>query len=243
MKCSDARKITYISEYPEVISQDLLDAKRHIKECPKCRVFFEQELAFSSLLKEKVIKDKAPSELRQQLLKPAHIRRRRLKLMHKLIFIAASLMLFFGGYLLKLHSDTESLIEKIVNDHIGFLSYSGLQISSSDPEEIRAWFKGRIDFGLVLPDISAELRGARLCLLNNKRLALIFYECSGSQLSLFMTTKLNPERLLWGKEVMIKGKKVHVVERKGYNLLLWQERGLTYALVSDLGIDELKKII
>ena len=43
--------------------------------------------------------------------------------------------------------------------------------------------------------------------------------------------------------MIVKGRKVHIVEQKGYNLLLWQDRGLTYALVSDLSLDELKKII
>lgn len=243
MKCSNARKITYLSEYPEVITSEMVEAKRHVNECPECRTFFEQERAFPSLLREKVTKAEAPLELRQRLLKPVPARKTHSSLIRKIISIAAILMLFAGGYIFKLHSDTESLVKKIVNDHIDFLSYSGIQISSSYPDEIKTWFNGRVDFGAVLPELSATLKGARLCLLDEKRLALVFYEHGGSQLSLFMTTELNPERLLSDEEVILKGKKVHIVEQKGYNLLLWQDRGVTYALVSDLSIEELKKII
>ncbi|MBI4848206.1 MAG: hypothetical protein HY808_06455 [Nitrospirae bacterium] len=243
MKCGNARKITYLSEYPEVVTQEMVEAKRHVNECPECRTFFEQERAFSALVREKVAKDEAPSELRRLLLKPVPARKIHSKLLYKIISIAAILMLFAGGYIFKLHSDTASLVEKIVNDHIDFQSYSGIQIISSDSGEIKTWFNGRVDFGAVVPGLSATLKGARLCLLDEKRLALIFYEHGGSQLSLFMTTELNPERLLTDEEVIVKDKKVHVVERKGYNLLLWQERGVTYALVSDLSIEELKKTL
>jgi len=243
MKCQNARKIIYLSEYPKVVTQEMVEAKRHVNECPECRSFFEQERKFTSLLRENVTKDKVPAELRQRLLKPVSSRRTHSKLLYKIISIAAILMLFIGGYIFKLHRDTASLVEKIVNDHIGFQSYSSIQISSSEPDEIKKWFSGRVEFGVVIPKLSAILKGARLCLLDEKRLALVFYEHDGSQLSLFMTTELNPERLLSGEEVILRGKKIHIVEHKGYNLLLWQERGVTHVLVSELSIEKLKRII
>lgn len=243
MKCKEARKITYISEYPEVISQETVEAKRHLRECHDCKKFFEQERIFSALLKERLKRDEVPHELRQRLLKPMPKQKRYSRLVYKLISLAAVLMLFVGGYIYKLHSDAESMVREIINDHINFLSYSGIQISSSDPIAIQNWFKGRIDFGVVLPELSATLKGARLCLLKEKRLGLVFYEQRDSQLSLFIMTELNPERLWSGKEVIIKGKKVHIVEEKGFNVLLWLERGITYALVSDLNMEELEKII
>lgn len=242
MKCKDSRKINYLAEYPQVVTEDMLEAKRHVNECQECREFFEQEKAFSSLLRQKVIKDKAPAELSQRILKTS-AKNTRKRLIYKLLSVAAVLILFAGGYIFKMHTDTNSLVGKIIEDHISFLSYLGIQISSSSPDEVRSWFDGRVDFGVNVPELSARIKGARLCLLDKKRLALVFYEHNGSQLSLFMTTELNPERLLSGKEVIVKGRKVHIVEQKGYNLLLWQDRGLTYALVSDLSLDELKKII
>lgn len=243
MRCNEARKKTYLSEYPEVVNQDMIEAKRHIRECPECKKFFEQERAFSTLLRQKITIDPLPSELRQRLLKPVSEEKGYSKLLYRVIAIAAILMLFAGAYIYKLHSDTESFVRDIINDHINFLSYSGIQVSSSNPLEIQNWLNGRVDFGAVLPELSATLRGARLCLLKDKRLGLVFYEYRGSQLSLFMTTELNPQRLWSAKEVMIRDKKVRIVQQKGFNLLLWQERGITYALVSDLGIEELKKII
>lgn len=225
-----------------MVTEDMLEAKRHINECRECAEFFEQENAFAALLRQKVAKDKAPDELRQRILNASSKRNMRSKLIYKLLSAAAIVLLLAGGYILKMHSDTKSLASKIIDDHINFLSYSGVQIQSSNPDEIEAWFGGRVDFGVNISELSAKLKGGRLCLLDEKRLALIFYEHEGSQISLFMTGELNPERLLSGKEVEVRGKKMRIVEQKGYNLLLWQDRGLTYALVSDLNFDELKKI-
>lgn len=244
MKCSKARKITYLSEYPEVITGEMIEANRHVKECPDCKRFFEQEKTFSVLLKQKIKKESLPSELRERLMFCTTSKRRRpLELIYRLAAITALLMLFIGGYIYKLHYDTKSIVEDIINDHINFLSSSGIQISTSNPLLIEDWFKERLDFAVHIPHIRANLKGARLCLLRDKRLGLVFYEHSGSQISLFMTTELNPERLLSGKEVMIGDKEIHFVEQRGFNMLLWQERGVTYALVSQLGIEELKKIL
>lgn len=242
MRCNEARKITYLSEYPEAVSHKVMEAKRHLKECPECRRFFEQEKAFSALLRQKLTKEPVPSELRERLLRHVSERKTYSRIIYKLISIAVVLMLFAAGYIYKLHSDTESFVMDIINDHINFLPYSGIQISSSDFLTIQKWFNGKVDFSVVLPELKAEIKGARLCFLKGKRLGLVFYEHRGSQISLFITTGLNPERL-WAKEVMIHGKRMKIIEKNGFNLLLWQEKGITYALVSDLDTEELKKII
>ena len=243
MKCKDSRKINYLAEYPHVVSEDMLESKRHINDCRECREFFEGERAFGSMLRQRAAKDELPAGLRQGILKTAPVRDTRSRLLYKLLSIAAILILFAGGYIFKIHRDTMSLAGNIIEDHIGFLSYSGIQITSTNHDEVKAWFGGRVDFGVNVPELSARLKGARLCLLDKKRLALVFYELNGSQISLFMTDELNPKRLFSGKEVEVRGKKVRIMEQKGYNLLLWQDRGLTYALVSDLNLEELKKII
>ncbi len=62
MNCNNARKTTYLSEYPEVVDQDVLEAKRHIKECRECRKFIEGEKSFGSLLRNTVKKETAPAE-------------------------------------------------------------------------------------------------------------------------------------------------------------------------------------
>jgi len=242
MNCSEARKVTYLAEYPEAVSPEVIEAKRHLKGCPECKRFFEQERAFSRLLRQNIVREPVPSELRKELLRHVSKRKTFPKMVYKILSIAAVLMLLTAGYIYKLHSDIKSFVMDIINDHINFLPYSGIQISSQDPLTLQKWFTGKVEFSVVLPELKAEIKGARLCFLRGKRLGLVFYEHKGSPISLFITSGLNPERL-WSKEVIIHGKRMKIVEKNGFSLLLWQEKGITYALVSGLDAEELKKII
>ncbi len=243
MKCSDARKIAYISEYPEVVSQGLLDAKRHIKECQGCREFFNGEQLFSSMLRDAVIKDTIPKELGDRVLN-LKTEKKRYPKTYQILTIAVSILLLAGGiYIFQDYKKDSSIVRQIVEDHIKFLPLSGVQISSSNPEEIKAWFRGKVDFPVNVPYISAKLKGGRLCLFDKKRLALLFYEHNGSLLSLFISDEMDMQKIKNGKEVIIGGKAMLFVEERGYNLFLWQEKGLTYALVSELGLKEIKRLI
>lgn len=244
MKCRDARKTTYISEFPEVVTSGLLDARRHTKECRECGEFFEAEKFFGAMLRNSVKKDSVSEELKNRLLNVRMQKTRHLKRLYQALTVAASIIIVvMAGYMYSTYVKNPSILNKIVGDHIQFLPSPGMQISSSNPAEIMAWFRGRVDFSVNIPDLSADLKGGRLCRIDKKRLALLFYELNNSQISLFITDELDANKIKTGKEVMLKGRRMRLVEEKGYSLLLWQERNLTYALVSELNIEEIKKLI
>jgi len=244
MKCNDIRKAIYLSEFPEAVSNDLVNAKRHVKDCAECSAFLEGERAFSTMLKKAVREDPVPQELKDRIL---HSSKWEKKYPNKAFFqwvgIAASILfLIVTGYFLTMSRNGSPFLKEIVNDHVQFVLSPGVQIGSSDLEEIKKWFRDKVDFAVVVPNISAKLKGGRLCLLGNKRLALLFYEHGGSQISLFISD--NPDlKVNIGKEVVINKRQMHFVEDRGYNLLLWQEKGLTYVLVSELTLEEIKKAI
>lgn len=243
MKCKNARKIVYISEYPEVISQGLLEAERHMKECQGCKEFIKGEKNFSLMLRNAIKKDAVPGELINRIFSKERQQKRYLKPLYKWLAIAASILLIVVvSYIFSIHTEEPEIIGQIVNDHIQFLPSTSRQIISSNPDEIMAWFKGKVDFSVNIPDLSAQLRGGRLCLLERKRLALLFYEYNGSPISLFITNEISMQKIKAGSGVMLKNRKVYSADR-GYNVLLWQERGLTYFLVSELSIEEIKKLI
>lgn len=244
MRCNEARKTLYKSEYPEPVSNQLLKAKRHVKDCKDCIAFLEAERAFGTILRKAIEKDVAPEDLRNRLLNMKKPERRSSKRTYQFFAIAATILIFvIAGYIFRGGSDNTPIIGQIVNDHIQFLPSPEIQISSTSRDEIREWFKGKVVFAVNIPSLSAELKGGRLCLFNKKRVVLLFYEHNGSPISVFIIDGLDLHKIDAGKEVMLKGRKTILVEDKGFNLLLWQERGLTYALVSDLSLEEIKKLI
>jgi len=245
MKCREARKINYLSERLELVTQERFDAKSHVNECRECREFVDGERAFGSMLRNAVRKEAVPDELKARILgKKQPERIFSYKAMYAAVAIAASVLIVaVGGIMFKGGIDQPLLAGKFVEDHVKFLPASGAQIVSSAPDEIRAWFRGKVDFPVAPPEIHASLKGGRLCRLDKKRLALLFYEHEGSQISLFITDEMDPEKIKIGKEVEIGGRRARIIEDRGYNLLMWQERGLTYSLVSELSIEEIKKLI
>lgn len=244
MKCTNTRRIVYLSEYPEIVAQEMVEAKRHVKECPECRGFLEGERAFGSMVKNTIRKETAPEELKRRVFNIKIQKKRHLKGIYRMLAIAASvLILVIAGYIFQSHTDRATIIGKIVEDHIKFLPLPETQISSSDPDEIQIWFKGRADFPVKAALIKAKLKGGRLCLFDERHAALLFYEHNNTPVSLFIIDGVDRNNLRAMKEVMLENRKVYVKEIKGYTIALWEDRGLSYVLVSELSFEEIKRLI
>ncbi len=70
-----------------------------------------------------------------------------------------------------------------------------------------------------------------------------FYEYNDSPISLFIADRIDMQNINTGKNVILKDKKILLLEDRGYNLLLWQEKDLKYTLVSELSMEEITKIM
>lgn len=244
MKCKDSRKITYISEYPHVVTEDMLEAKRHLNECRECREFIDGERAFSSMVRGAVKKESVPLELKDKILSIETHRKGHLKKINKIFAVAAAIMLLVtAGYFVLMQKKSPSILDKIVSDHVKFLPSPQTQISTANPDEIKAWFRGRVDFSALPPYMNATLKGGRLCILDKKHFALLFYEYNNTPVSLFITDGKIMDEIKSKKEVALKGRRLYVEQKNGYSIVFWKEKGLVYALVSELDLNEIKKVL
>ncbi len=218
-------------------------AKRHIKDCKDCKGFFEEERVFASMLKRAIKKDPVPGELINRIFNEKKQKSRYFNSLYQGLVVAALILLIAGGiYLFSINTDGTGIIDQIVSDHIQFLPSTNIQIISSDPDEIITWFKGKVDFPIHIPDIHAKLNGGRLCFFGKKRQVLLFYDHNISPISLFISDEVDLKKINRGKKVMLKNMKLLWVENRGYNLILWQDKGLTYTLVSELNIEDIKNL-
>ncbi len=243
MKCSNARKITYLSEYPEVVSQDMLEAKRHTKECRECSAFLDAEKSFGPMLRSAIKKDSPPEELKNKILSAGEQKKRYLKRPYQILAVAASILIIsVVGYLYSTHTKAPTILNKIVNDHVKFLPVPQMHIGSSNSDEVTAWFRSKVNFAVIPPSLNARLKGGRLCILDKRHFALLFYEYNGSPVSVFITDEAIPDDLKSKKEVMLKDKRAYVLNKSGYIILLWADRGLMYSIVSELDAEKTKNI-
>ncbi|GMT48783.1 MAG: hypothetical protein IEMM0008_0322 [bacterium] len=243
MLCLETRKTLYTSEYPASATPQWLEAMKHVEDCSECKSFLEGEKTFGTLLQKAVIKQRVPKELKERLLKPPkpyEITRR--KSIQQIAIGVSALFLVILSFFFIYHKSPPDIISQIVDDHLQFKGFSGIQVQSSAPGIIKAWYKGEVDFPVHLPGLTAQLRGARCCFFNHVKEALVYYEYKKSQVSLFILHKMPEGEIKAQKTYQINGKQVQLLDIQGHTVVYWQNRGLNYFLISELSHDEILQL-
>jgi anti-sigma factor RsiW len=116
-----------------------------------------------------------------------------------------------------------------------------LEITSGEAEAISGWFAGKVPFSVKLPNYQEasgqeklyQLDGARLVGFKNDYAAFVAYRMRQRPITLVVTSSAVAQPS-GGEEIVSKGLKFHYDAVNGFKVITWSDRGLTYALVSDL---------
>jgi|GEM_PF-1376810 len=254
MNCGKARKVIYLADRLSSASTGWVEAQGHLQGCPLCRRFFSDEEALAAFLRERSSRTPAPPHLREKILAQMARKRpivseglairgrRRVRLAALLLFISALVLLGgIAGYQVLTRDWQERMVAELIDDHVRFQP-GAYEITSPQADQVEAWFSGKVDFAVQAPRFEqVELLGGRLCYLSGKKGALLsyrkqdtlisFYILDGSDVSL---DRFN--RREWGHETLA------LESDRGQSLILWKDRGLAYALVSDLPEEELVRM-
>ena len=116
-----------------------------------------------------------------------------------------------------------------------------LEIVSEAPQLISNWFTNKVNFSVKLPNYQESsgqeklyaLEGARLVGYKDDYAAYVAYQMKTRPISLVITSD-QIARASGGEEINAKGLLFHYDTIHGLKVITWSDRGLTYALVSDL---------
>jgi anti-sigma factor RsiW len=105
----------------------------------------------------------------------------------------------------------------------------GHGVASADTAVVAEWLRGSLPFPVAVPAMPGlTLRGARLCLIDGRRGAVVEYRAAtGEPVSYYVVPA--PE----GKSMPVAGD-VQRASRAGYHVVGWTEPGLLHALVANL---------
>ena len=230
----------------------------HLSVCPECRMRYEAGKALRSLIrsrKDRLLEPASP-DLRQRVAKAVNaeetqrrwdaLSRRR---MVGLLSLAASLALCVIGGSLYFHASSppRSVVSEVVDEHIQCLlkQEGALDFRTASREDLSQWFQSRIDINVAPPRFHpADLRllGGRLCYLMDRRVAYLMYRGEGKQMvCMFVLDKMGIP-LPPGQDARISGRNVRLTAYKGFNVVVWEERGLFHALVADVSQSNLKTL-
>ncbi|MEX1137748.1 MAG: DUF4367 domain-containing protein [Bacteroidota bacterium] len=262
MNCLQARTILLqVSDGTPASSAEGLAASHHAAGCQDCRLFFAQEKKFSSAMQKRFPRRHAPPRLRESVLqgvanerKKAEVRstpfRTRFRLRESVlgaIALAATLLLLTLFFLSRQDEVgwTESVLNLFIQDHLAMkLKEHPLDVETSDNDRLQRWLAARVDFNVTVPRPAAlTLKGGHLCLIGGKRSVSLSFEKDAVPLTLYMIDQKGADLAGLKRVSIVSGNSVFLYDSKGCNILLWQQRGLVYALISDLSEEELVAIV
>ncbi|MDQ3568883.1 MAG: hypothetical protein M3397_12485 [Actinomycetota bacterium] len=178
----------------------------------------------------------APVEVRDRLFKVLARARtaspppRRMSLALRLAFgLAAALVLagtWLGTDLLHTRArPSRDAFSVLAEEHMRTVQRFG--VMSSDSLEVARWLADRLPFGVEVPIFpDAQLKGARLFMVNQRSGAVVEYAMRGHTLSYYVFSVQQAETQTDGD--------VRVVSRDGYRVAVWEEPGVGHALVADI---------
>lgn len=118
-----------------------------------------------------------------------------------------------------------------------------LEITRVPPENVEAWFGGKLDHRVAVPRLQrANLAGARLLHVQDRPAAYLRYDAqlpNGAPrgVGLFVFDDLR------GEVPAAPFPSVEVARARGYNVALWRDGELVYELVTDLDEPELRELL
>jgi anti-sigma factor RsiW len=133
-------------------------------------------------------------------------------------------------------------VEAAVATHRGYLDGTRqLELRSSSPELVAAWFADKVPFSFRLPNSQAtpesqpayRLIGAGLVNYHGSNAASVTYEEDGGKISLLIAAG-EAAPVAGGDEVRFGDLTFHYRTDNGFKVITWTNHGLSYALVSSV---------
>lgn len=168
------------------------------------------------------------------------------------MYVAASIAIIFALSVIYITRHKETIITGqnrisdfamlAVDTHLRHLrNQLPFEIETNSPELISQWFVGKVPFSLKLPNYQEssgqekvyQLEGARLVGFKKDYAAYVAYQMSNRPITLIVTSS-SVAMPSGGEQIVSKGITFHYDSVDGLKVITWSDRGLTYALVSDL---------
>jgi mycothiol system anti-sigma-R factor len=238
----------------ELQGEERAAVETHLSECGSCAALFERELSFINSIRESRPLHVAPPELRarvrESLEASASAAKPRFAWPRRLVFaIAAAILLVLVLPIVIWravdrpdHYAPSSFALMAADTHLrrtrGQLP---LELETEAPQRISEWFANKVSFSVKLPNYQESsgqeklytLEGARLVGFRDDYAAYVAYRMKDRPISLVITSNAEA-RPSGGEEIAARGLTFHYNAIDGLKVITWSDRGLTYALVSDL---------
>lgn len=139
----------------------------------------------------------------------------------------------------------DALVHEAVADHLrDVYRERPVDIESGGPHQVKPWFTGRLDFALpsvYSGDGDVTLAGGSVGYYLDRKAAVLIYKCRLHTISLFVF-RADGVAFPAGDHPLGNGVRAALRHERGFQVVLFSDGDLGYALVSDLNADELLRL-
>jgi anti-sigma factor RsiW len=264
MGCPDVERLFHPYLDGELLGDDCALVEEHIASCAGCR----EKVAFQSRFKADLrSRLRAPREAPAHLLAsvrgaldqadargegpaPGLAARWRRTVPASLGVVAAAAAIAFFVVTSRPSQADSAIVEEAIRGHEKNLPIEVGGPNVSD-DEIRSWMQGKVAVPvrpLRVRDAGSHLVGARVYHLRNRDAAQLVYRIGPSQMTVYvfdasgfdLATPQARRRLIATKTGQ---REVYFSEERGYTVALYRDRGVGYAVASDLEPEGLMRLV
>lgn len=247
MDCHDTREMLLDYQQGRLASDAHGQIRAHLERCPDCALEDRLEQELTQALERRLPQHPAPLALKRRIAAqwpsetaPAVPRRTWLKIWMPAaaaaVILVALAPLAWQRMIAPFGAGQEAMIAEAVNDHVRLLqSQRPLEIESGGIHQVIPWFAGRLDFAPAVRfpgDADFPLRGGAVGYFVDRKAASLVYGRRLHSISVFV---FRADGLPWPHANEKLGRlDVYKTAARGFNVLLWRDGELGYALVSDV---------
>jgi len=251
MNCKDIQDQlnAYVDRELDVMGS--LEVEKHLQACAQCRQAVENQAVLKKAITASAPYFKAPASLRDSIITSARRAaqpqqpRATAPIRHRLwewnalsasLAMAASLVLgFFLAAQLQRHSAREQLVDEITASHVRSLIVAShiMDVVSTDQHTVKPWFDGKLDFAPPVTNFAAQdfpLVGGRIDYINGRNVAVLIYQKRKHFINVFIWPAAGG------------GESPRTTAKNGYNIVNWNDAGMTFWAVSDVAPDDLQTL-
>lgn len=257
LACDAARRL--VSPYldGELVGEDRAAFAAHVAACGACRRALADEEAVVDAVRRTIERPRASEALRARVEAVLQAERRR-RLRRDAVAAALAIALVVtmgvagtwrvkavdGPVPVPAPDPADDLAALTADTHLRYTrGQLPLEVDSSRPDAVSAFFAGRVPFHLALPDYPVgpgetkpyRLLGGRLVSFRKDYAAYVAYRMGDRPISLLVTSA-GLAQPSGGETVGFGSLVFHQRSVRGLKVITWTDKGLTYSLASDLSV-------
>jgi anti-sigma factor RsiW len=256
MTCQEVRPLLLAFHRGQLAPDRRVAVEAHLRTCTGCAHEDAAEQLLTEALEHRLPQHPAPIALKRRLLAaewpaeprggPSWWHRWGRSFLPALAVAAGLLVAVPAYYRWEERSRTAPvMVTEAVTDHLRILSSQHpLDIESGGMHQVKPWFQGRLDFAPVVPflgDAEFPLRGGAVGYYLERKAAVFVFNRRRHEISLFVFRAAGLPWPTTGRQ-SVGSAQATITTARGFNVILWQEGELGYALVSDVDVSELSQL-